>query len=240
MAGPTYQAGTTWGVLPGSQAAGQELYGPMYRGQFGAMAPGDPNQEMQSRSWEQQYGQQDLSNQHQQQMWGRQNQIYDRILGGLGQQGYHATVNYGNYGSMIPAPQYANTGPIWSQQQINNQANSQRAQMMAGAANGVRQYATRAAQSGFSPMSPLTQFLQQTAGQRANIGAAQNETQLNWNAAQGNRQAEQAGEGINAGMYGSYTSALARARDQQLQAQSQGFNQNMQQYGLLASLLGRG
>lgn len=235
-----YQAGTTWGVLPGSQAAGQELYGPQYRGQFGAIAPGDPNQEMQARSWEQGYDQQGLANQRQQQLWGQQNQFYNRLLGSMGNQGYHATVNYNSYGNMIPQPAYASTAPIWTQQQINNQANSQRAQMMAGAANGVRQYATRAAQSGFSPMSPLTQFLQQTANQRANIGAAQNETNLNWTAAQGNRQAEQAGEGINAGLYGSYTSALARARDQQLQAQAQGFNQNMQQYSLLASLLGRG
>lgn len=171
---------------------------------------------------------------------GRNNKLFDSLMRGIGDMGnYHGVMNSRTYGGMIPAPHYASTAPIWSQSQINAQAGQQRAQMQAQAANSVRNYATGAAARGFSPMSPLTQFLQQTASQRANIGAAQNETSLNWNAAEGNRAAQQRGEGINAGLYGSYTSALARNRDQQMQAQAQGYSQQMDQYRLLASLLGR-
>lgn len=233
MAGQ-YVAGTRWGMLPGSDVAGQELYGPMYRGQFGAIAPGPQNQG--TKWWEEDQDRATALGRSANDYRTKQ-ELLNKLMGG--QQGYHATSSASSYGGMIPAPQYASTAPIWTQQQINNQANSQRAQMQAQAVNQVRGYATNTAQRGFSPMSPLTQFLQQTAGQRANIGAAQNETNLNWNAAEGNRKAQQGGESINAGLYGSYTSALARARDQQMQSQAQGFSQNMQQQQLLASLLGR-
>lgn len=179
-------------------------------------------------------------------MWGQQNRdwqrrgdLYDQIFGNMNNMYGSGNAFYRSMGQAIPAPHYASTGPVWSQSQINNQANSQRAQMQAAAANQTRGYATSAAARGFSPMSPLTQFMQAANDQRANIGAAQNETNLNWQAALGNREAQQRGEGINAGLYGSYTSALARQRDQQMQAQAMQQSMNMDQYRLLASLLGR-
>lgn len=236
MAMQVLNPGSRYGILAGSDLnrganAGTSA---LYQGVYGVTAAPDP--------W-------DLAGQdRKQQMWdqqdddrGRRNRLYDQLLKGLGgNQGYTSSTNYSSYGNMIPQPGWASTAPIWTQQQINAQAGNQRAQMQAGAENQVRHYATSAAQRGFSPMSPLTQFMQQTAGQRANIGAAQNESQLNWNAAEGNRGAQQRGEGINAGLYGSYTSALARARDQQMQQQAQGYGQQMDQYRLLSSLLGRG
>lgn len=179
-------------------------------------------------------------------MWGQQNRdwqrrsdLYDQLLGNIGTSIGSNNAFYRSTMNPIPAPHYASTGPVWSQSQINNQANMQRAQMQAAAANQTRNYATSAAARGFSPMSPLTQFMQATNDQRANIGAAQNETNLNWQAALGNREAQQRGESINAGLYGSYTSALARQRDQQMQAQAMQQSMNMDQYRLLASLLGR-
>lgn len=234
MAAGAYKAGTRWGIIPGSEGM-SSLYGPQYQGVFGAIEPGDPGpdamEQMRQRSRQDTlWGQQDAD-------WRRRNRLYDDILGGLSN--FNSSMTSRTYGGTIPAPAYASTAPIWSQQQINAQAGQQRAQMQAQAANQVRNYATSAAARGFSPMSPLTQFLQATAGQRANIGAAQNETNLNWTAAEGNRAAQQRGEGINAGLYGSYTSALARNRDQQMQAQAMGQSQKMDQYRLLASLLGR-
>lgn len=234
MAAGAYKAGTKWGIIPGSEQM-SSLYGPQYQGLFGAIEPGDPGPDPMERMRRQSredtmWGQQDSD-------WRRRNNLYDKLLGNIGN--FNSSMSSRTYGGTIPAPQYASTAPIWSQQQINAQANSQRAQMQAQAANQVRGYATSAAARGFSPMSPLTQFLQQAAGQRANIGASQNETNLNWNAAEGNRAAQQRGEGINAGLYGSYTSALARNRDQQMQAQAMGQSQQMDQYRLLANLLGK-
>lgn len=172
--------------------------------------------------------------------WNKRNDLYDQIFGNLGKSMGNSNAMFRSMSQPIPAPHYASTGPVWSQQQINNQANSQRAQMMASAANQTRGYATSAAARGFSPMSPMTQFMQAANDQRANIGASQNETNLNWQAALGNREAQQRGESINAGLYGSYTSALARSRDQQMQAQAMQQSMNMDQYRLLAGLLGRG
>jgi hypothetical protein len=201
---------------------------PEYRDYGGTSWMDDYQQDQQRQT---QYGQQNAD-------WKQRRDLYDKLAGSFGN--FNSSASSRSYGGMIPQPSYASTGPIWNQQQINAQAGTQRAQMMAQAANQTRSYATSAAQRGFSPMSPLTQFMQQLSGQRANIGAAQNETNLNWNAAEGNRAAQQRGEGINAGLYGSYTSALARSRDQDMQAQAQGQSQKMEQYRLLAGLLGRG
>lgn len=231
--------GTKWGIIPGSAHSNPLGSGAGYEGIGSMIGPQGPSDYggttfmddfLQDQRRDQVWGQQDQDR-------NRRNKLYDKLMSGLGN--FNSSAHSRTYGGMIPAPSYASTAPIWSQQQINAQAGQQRAQMQAQAANQVRHYATGAAARGFSPMSPLTQFLQQTAGQRANIGAAQNETNLNWNAAEGNRAAQQRGEGINAGLYGSYTSALARARDQEMQAQAQGNSQQMEQYRLLASLLGR-
>lgn len=241
MGSGVYSPGTKYGMIPGSNL-GKSPFDTSLGGLYGAIAP--PTAEDQAIRnnmvpWWEQAQDRDTARNRAAGEYSNKQDLWKSIMGGT--QGYNSSnSSASSYGNMIPAPQYASTAPIWSQQQINNQANSQRAQMQAQAANSVRGYATGAAQRGFSPMSPLTAFLQQTAGQRANIGAAQNETSLNWNAAEGNRAAQQRGEGINAGLYGSYASALARARDQQLQSQSMGFNQDMERNRLLASLIGRG
>lgn len=232
MPNGAYAAGTRFGFLPGSADAGKSLYGPMYQGVFGAMEPGPQNQG--GYWWEDEQDRQTARNRAAND-YGNKQDLWDKLMGNIGRSSINASSN----SQPIPGPNYASTAPIWSQGQINAQANQQRAQMQAQAANATRGYATSAAARGFSPMSPLTQFMQQVNNQRANIGAAQNETNLNWMAAEGNRGAQQRGEGINAGLYGSYTSALARQRDQQLQAQAMQQSYGMDQYRLLASLLGR-
>lgn len=230
-----------YGFIPGSKQAGQAMgYGAGYQGIASLIETPEYNpatdmtnmyrSQLGFENQQKQWGRDDAD-------WRRRGKLYDKLLEGIGN--FSSNMYGRSYGGMIPSPDYASTAPIWNQQQINAQAGQQRAQMQAQAANQSRNYATSAAARGFSPMSPLTQFMQQLAGQRANIGAAQNETNLNWNAAEGNREAQQRGEGINAGLYGSYTSALARARDHELQAQALGQNQQMDQYRLLAGLLGR-
>jgi hypothetical protein len=232
----TVPFGTQWGILPGSAHSNPLGSGAGYEGVGSMIAP--------NQGHNPQY-QDYLAEQQQQTQWGQQNQdwanrnkLYNSMLGGIGN--FNSNMNYRSGSNYIHPPSYASTGPIWNQQQINAQAGNQRSQMMAQAANQTRGYANSAAQRGFSPMSPMTQFMQAISGQRANIGAAQNESNLNWSAAEGNRAAQQRGEGINAGLYGSYTSALARSRDQDMQAQAQGYSQQMDQYRLLSSLLGRG
>ena len=241
-AGGVYEAGTKWGIIPGSEGQSRD-YGPQYGGTWGAIAPQKPVSMDQQQAtmlgnalfrdpWRQNelWDQQDAD-------WNRKNKVYDQLLRSIG-------TNSGNYnfkawGSPIPPPTWASTAGVWSQDQINNQANAQRAQLFAQAANQQRGYTTKAAASGFSPMSPLTQFMGQVANQRAGANAAANETNLNWTAAQGNREASQRGESINAGLYGSWANALGQQQNMRFQAQTNAMNQRLQQQQLLASLVGK-
>lgn len=223
-----YEFGTKFGFVPGSQVAGSRIYGPQYQGVYGAMNPPDSLKAAQAAQLQNQTA---LDTQKFDMMKG----LWGQLSKNLGSSG---SINASSYGGMIPAPNYMTPGPIWNQGQINSQANQQRAQMQAQAANATRGYATSAAARGFSPMSPLTQFMQQTMGQRANIGAAQNETKLNWDAALGNAQNMNQQSGINAGLYGSYTDALAKNRSLDLQAQNQQWGQQNEMINLLSKLLG--
>lgn len=223
-----YEFGTKFGFVPGSQAAGSRLYGPGYQGVYGAMSPPDTLKNAQTAQVLNQTG---LANQKFDMMKG----LWGQLSKNLGSSG---SMNASSYGGMIPAPNYLTPGPVWNQGQINAQANQQRAQMQASAANASRGYATSAAARGFSPMSPLTQFMQQTLGQKANIGAAQNETKLNWDAALGNAQNMNQQAGINAGLYGSYSDALAKNRSLDLQSQNQQWAQQNEMINLLSKLLG--
>lgn len=244
MANGAYESGTKWGVIPGSEAM-SSIYGPQYQGVFGAIAPpkaptmdstqasmlgnalfADPFR--QKTLWDQQDADRN-----------RKNSAFDNLMKQLNSGSSGGNYNFRSWGSPIPAPTWASTAGVWSQGQINDQANAQRAQLFAQAANQQRGYATRAAAAGFSPMSPLTQFMGQVANQRAGANAAANETNLNWTAAQGNREASQRGESINAGLYGSWANSLAKRNDMMMQAQTNEMNNRLQQQQLLASLIGR-
>lgn len=235
--------GTKWGTLPGSVEAGSAIYGPQYTGVHSMMAPPTPASMDQQQAtmlgnalfrdpWRQNelWDQQDADR-------NRKNKVFDDLIGQLGSN--NGNYNFKAWGSPIPPPTWASTAGVWSQDQINNQANAQRAQLFAQAANQQRGYTTKAAASGFSPMSPLTQFMGQVANQRAGANAAANETNLNWTAAQGNREASQRGESINAGLYGSWANALGQQQNMRFQAQTNAMNQRLQQQQLLASLVGR-
>jgi len=238
MAMASYKPGGKFGFIPGSQEAGSALYGPGYQGVYGYIEPPEPEP---GTPWE------DTNRKYE--LWDQQdadrakkNKYLDDLIGqinGRNSIGPKSSYNFQSWGQPIPAPTWASTAGVWNQGQINQQANQQRAQLFAQAANQQRGYSTRAAQAGFSPMSPLTQFMGQAANQRAGAAAAANETNLNWNAALGNREASQRGESINAGLYGNYTNALARQQDMAMQGQSQQFNQRLQQQQLLASLIGK-
>lgn len=235
MALTTYRAGGRIGMIPGSQETGSALYGPGYLGTMGYIEPGEGTDLEAADHRTQMWAQQDQDR-------TRRNRYLDDLIGqinGRNSIGPKSSYNFQSWGQPIPAPTWASTAGVWNQGQINQQANQQRAQLFAQAANQQRGYSTRAAQAGFSPMSPLTQFMGQAANQRAGAAAAANETNLNWNAALGNREASQRGESINAGLYGSYTNALARQREMAMQGQSQQFNQRLQQQQLLASLIGK-
>lgn len=235
MALTTYRAGGRIGMIPGSQETGSALYGPGYLGTMGYIEPGEGTDLEAADHRTQMWAQQDQDR-------TRRNRYLDDLIGqinGRNSIGPKSSYNFQSWGQPIPAPTWASTAGVWSQGQINQQANQQRAQLFAQAANQQRGYSTRAAQAGFSPMSPLTQFMGQAANQRAGAAAAANETNLNWNAALGNREASQRGESINAGLYGNYTNALARQQDMAMQGQSQQFNQRLQQQQLLASLIGK-
>jgi len=231
----TYKPGGKFGFIPGSQEAGSALYGAGYQGVMGYIEPGEGTDLEAADHRTQMWAQQDQDR-------TRRNRYLDDLIGqinGRNSIGPKSSYNFQSWGQPIPAPTWASTAGVWSQGQINQQANQQRAQLFAQAANQQRGYSTRAAQAGFSPMSPLTQFMGQAANQRAGAAAAANETNLNWNAALGNREASQRGESINAGLYGNYTNALARQQDMAMQGQSQQFNQRLQQQQLLASLIGK-
>jgi len=234
MALTTYKPGGYYGIIPGSKDAGG-VHDPRYQGVIGYIEPGEGTDLEAADHRTQMWAQQDQDR-------TRRNRYLDDLIGqinGRNSIGPKSSYNFQSWGQPIPAPTWASTAGVWSQGQINQQANQQRAQLFAQAANQQRGYSTKAAQAGFSPMSPLTQFMGQAANQRAGAAAAANETNLNWNAALGNREASQRGESINAGLYGNYTNALARQREMAMQGQSQQFNQRLQQQQLLASLIGK-
>lgn len=240
MAMQVLEPGSKWGIIPGSDIGRSPFEQPGYHGVYGVIGPPKP-----TGSWLSElndisgYEQGQAANAQQRKQWGQQNDAYDQLMKSIDNQNSNSYYNFKSWGTPIPAPQFASTAGIWSQDQINKQANLQRAQVYAQAQNANMAYANRAAASGFSPMSPLTQFLQNNNMQRAAQSAATNQTNLNWTAAQGNREASQRGESINAGLYGSYTDALARQRQMMLQAQQQAFAQQQAQQQLLAGLIGR-
>jgi hypothetical protein len=137
--------------------------------------------------------------------------------------------------NQIPRPRYVGEGGVWTQRQIDNQANLQRAQLYGDAARQDRGLAQNMAARGFSPMSPMLGSMQNQNMWRAYQGAAANETGLNFDAAKANRDAQLQAQRINAGIYGDYARALAQQQEIQARNQMQG---QSQRYDLITRLLG--
>lgn len=142
-------------------------------------------------------------------------------------------------GPNIPAPQYINAGPVWTQNQINMKANQGRNELLNQASQQSTMFTQDLANRGFSPFSPFAGFNQQANMMRANSGAMRNETDLNFNAAKANSDARLQAAGINAGIQGDYMRSLLG--QQQLSSENywkgQGM-QNQQQEALLSMIRG--
>ena len=101
------------------------------------------------------------------------------------------------YGMGVGAPQ-VNSGPIWNQQQIQQQVNAQRGQNDQGAATQIANMQGQVAGRGFGTGSPLAQALG-SMFQMGNMGQnADTERQIRWDTAQGNAQHIQRGQIANA------------------------------------------
>lgn len=115
---------------------------------------------------------------------------------------------------------FAPSGPIWNQGQINAQANLQRGNLNQQAGTEARQAQENFANRGFSPVgSPFLNYAQQNAMLKANAAAASNETNLNFNAAKANRDAELEAAKMNAASYGNWLNALMQGQGFQIQEQ---------------------
>lgn len=112
----------------------------------------------------------------------------------------------------LPGPNYISPQPVYSQQQVDNMSGLQRSALLGQAQNQTRQFTQGLASRGFSPLSPLGQYMGQSNLMKANAGAAANETQLNFDAAKANSDARLTAEQVNTGRYGSYIDALSRQR----------------------------
>lgn len=171
-----------------------------------------------------------------------------QILGSFGHNGWttgfmNRGVNLGTgtspnpYGGMVPSPSYGSVSSVYTPQQISSEANAQRANLYAQAQNANRQYAMQAGAAGYSPMSPLTQFMTNTNNMRVAGNAAQNETNLRFNAAQANTDAALKQQQVNAGLYDAYSRALgvSQGQENQLQLGLRGQNLDLLHY-LLGAL----
>lgn len=144
---------------------------------------------------------------------------------------------YGNYnqGMNIPAPRYASYSPVYSQSQVDAQAGLQRSNLMNQAQQSNRRFTQSLGQRGFSPNSPFGLLNSESSLMRANSGAAQNETNLNFQAAGANSDARIKTAQINSQLQGDYMRAMA----QQQQGNSQyNLQRQSQQNDLFKMLLG--
>lgn len=109
-------------------------------------------------------------------------------------------------GQNTPQPQIT-AAPVWSQQQIDQQVNSQKANNATAAASQSKAAEARVTGSGFGSRSPLLAALQGgIQAQRMGADAtAQRET--NWNAAQGNAKQLLAGQQAQEGQWNDYNQA---------------------------------
>lgn len=221
--GGIVEAGTRWGFIPGSQAAGSALYGPQYQGVYGGIAPPDSLKNAQRDSI--------LADmQLKQDKFG----LLKGMLGNFDFGGGDGGFSSSPFGS-IPAPNYVHPGPVWTQQQIDASGNLARGNLLTQAASQSQQFNKDLAGRGFSPLSPFGAFNNQSNIMRANSAAAANETNLNFGSAKANSDARLQGEGINANLYGDYVKSLSQQNQMQgdWNLKKMGFN-----FDILRSLLG--
>lgn len=165
----------------------------------------------------------------QQQKWD----MVRNLFGGLGNGSFGLGFNMNSNPASIPAPAYIHAAPVWSQNQINSQANLQRNNLLTQANNSSRDFSQQMASRGFSPFSPFAMMNQQNNLMRANAGAAANETNLNFNSAQANSDAMLKAQGINAGLYGDYTRNLLGSQQSNLDYQLRSRGQQQDFIGML-------
>lgn len=107
-----------------------------------------------------------------------------------------------------------NTGPIWSQQQINQQVNAGTANIRANTQNDINSmYANMGARGFASRSSPLAMALEIQSRGMGNMGAANLDRDTRWNAAEGNARHVLAAQTAQGDLY---------ARADATNAQSQG------------------
>lgn len=123
------------------------------------------------------------------------------------------SLNFSSNSPNLPAPNYLTPSPVYGQSQIDAMSGLQRSNLLGQAANSTRQFTSGLANRGFSPLSPMGNFMGQSNLMKAHAGAASNETNLNFNAAKANSDAQLQAQGINAGLYGNYIGALGQQRN---------------------------
>jgi hypothetical protein len=118
-------------------------------------------------------------------------------LGGLGAWGSGGGAAFGagntSPGQVGQQPQI-NAGPVWTQDQIQQQVNGQAAQNDAKTGGQVRDIQSSTAGRGFGSNSPLAQALGTMAQGQNTATNANMAQQTQWNAAQGNAQQQLAGQ----------------------------------------------
>lgn len=178
-----YNGGTgnlsAWGVAPGADE-NANLQQQNWNWQAG--------QAEKQRAFEGQQGAAQRANELQmaQLPWDYKNKVFGAVSPLL--QGLMGTGQSGLVGGQNTPLPTITQGPVWSQQQIDQQVNAQKANNAQAANTQAKQAQQRVAASGFGANSPLLAALQGQAqmGRMAADATAQRET--NWNAAQGNAQ----------------------------------------------------
>lgn len=104
------------------------------------------------------------------------------------------------------------TGGVWSDEQVNQQVNSQKAGIQQQAAARQQQAAQQVAGRGFGRKSPLLAGLETSIGNQAMAAGADAERQTRWDAAQGNAQQRTTGETLAQQQWKDYEDSDIRRR----------------------------
>lgn len=101
-----------------------------------------------------------------------------------------------------------NSGPIWSEQQIQDQVNNLKASSAQQADTNARKYQERMAQQGYGQGSPITLGAQLAIDNNRMAGDSNAERQARWDAAQGNANFQQQGEIASGKLMNDYLNAM--------------------------------
>lgn len=170
----------------------------------------------------------------QKQLWGA---LFPQIKNAFGGDSFVGKLY--NNPFTIPAPNYLTPSPVWSQGQIDAQSNLQRANLQQQAAVQSRDFANKMGSRGFSPLSPLSDFMANNNNMKANAAAAANETQLNFGAAQANSDARLKAAQVNAGMWGDWVRNLVEGQKIYQADISSQRDYNLQRQNMMLGLLGK-